>query len=266
MSFFNKERLASLTTLVLLASWALPARAQEGAIGSLSCTFALPPETPYYWEPECANATNGGLGCMADGVHPECRFCGEVPYTGIKCPSTDVVIPDVQVCRFEVDPPIDKYNLGLDVYYDLNCTEDLLGCKADGVHIGCRFCGGNDTYKTIPCPMARVESQCYFPLAPSAPYYWDEDCRMGLLGCRADGIHDKCRFCRARPYESIPCPSQVNVSEGACWFPNEPKISYYWDPRCRMGKLGCWADGIHAECRFCEAGPWANISCRHHLI
>ena len=34
-----------------------------------------------------------------DGVHNECRFCGEWPYTGIDCPE-DAIVPDRKKCDF----------------------------------------------------------------------------------------------------------------------------------------------------------------------
>merc|ERR1712154_622894 len=41
----------------------------------------------------------------------------------------------------------------------------------------------------------------------------------------------------------------------------EPRIPYFWDPTCEMGQVGCWADGIHAECRFCGHGVYRSIDC-----
>ncbi|CAE8738615.1 unnamed protein product, partial [Polarella glacialis] len=64
------------------------------------CAFALPPELPYYWEPSCAM---GLLGCMADGVHLQCRFCGEAPFTGLPCP-LDAVSPAGETCAFDNAP------------------------------------------------------------------------------------------------------------------------------------------------------------------
>lgn len=28
-----------------------------------------------------------------------------------------------------------------------------------------------------------------------------------------------------------------------------------------MGQLGCWADGINAQCRFCGSGVYRNVTC-----
>lgn len=215
------------------------------------CTFALPPETPYYWDEKCLDPASSfnGLGCFADSAHTQCRFCGEQPYTGIPCPP-DAIVPDVTVCRFPNPPAVP-------VYWEPQCVLGMLGCKADGHHIGCRFCGGDGVYSSINCgPQA-----CEFPVKPGAPYYWDSSCAMGQLGCLADGIHIQCRFCRTRPYESITCPASVGIGAASCYFVNEPKMGYYWEPSCKMGDLGCWADGIHAECRFCGGGAWESIPC-----
>mmetsp|Transcript_75181 Transcript_75181/g.198051 ORF Transcript_75181/g.198051 Transcript_75181/m.198051 type:complete len:174 (-) Transcript_75181:73-594(-) len=85
---------------------------------------------------------------------------------------------------------------------------------------------------------------------------------MGKLGCNADGIHVQCRFCEQRPFEDIPCPSSVAPPTNRCFFPgNEPYTPYFWDDLCRMGMLGCWADGIHEQCRFCGDGAYYNVSC-----
>merc|ERR1711979_10291 len=85
---------------------------------------------------------------------------------------------------------------------------------------------------------------------PTTPYFWDAGCKMGAHGCNADGIHVQCRFCGKGDYEDIPCPASE-----VCSFANEPSVPYYWDPECSMGKLGCMADGMHSECRFCAKRP-----------
>ena len=66
------------------------------------CTFANPPLVPYYWDPACHNDLTS-LGCWADGVHAECRFCGEAPYTGVHCPKESIV-PKKDACRFDEAP------------------------------------------------------------------------------------------------------------------------------------------------------------------
>jgi len=210
------------------------------------CTFMLPPEVPYYWEPTCKM---GMLGCWADGVHAECRFCGEAPYTGLTCPS-DAVVPTTKACNFD-NPPITP------VYWDAQCEMGKKGCFADGKHLGCRFCGTGD-YSDIPCPY----KVCSYTNEPVTPYYWDENCQMGMLGCNADGIHTQCRFCEKMPFQSITCPESARPPYGECWFPVKPKQSFFWDPSCAWGILGCWADGVHAECRFCGGNSsYAPIHC-----
>lgn len=61
------------------------------------CSFANPPVVPYYWDPNCTNDLTS-LGCWADGVHAECRFCGEEPYTGVHCP-LESITPSKQWCQ-----------------------------------------------------------------------------------------------------------------------------------------------------------------------
>merc|ERR1712029_144118 len=51
--------------------------------GSHVCEFAVLPTVPYYWDPDCVN---GGLGCMADGVNAQCRYCAERPFENVTCP------------------------------------------------------------------------------------------------------------------------------------------------------------------------------------
>lgn len=210
------------------------------------CTFALPPAVPYYWDASCAM---GQLGCLADGLHTECRFCGEAPYLGLQCPS-DAVVPSEQVCSF-VNAPVTPF------FWDATCQMGMKGCFADGKHIGCRFCGMGD-YADIECP----SSVCNFPNEPISPYYWDDLCVMGMLGCNADGIHVQCRFCDKYPFNNVTCPESARPPYGKCWFPTQPGDKYYWDTNCAWGDLGCWADGIHSECRFCGGdGPYVSIPC-----
>jgi len=210
------------------------------------CSFAVPPQTSFYWEPNC---TMGMAGCWADGVHAQCRFCD---YEYIQCPP-NAWRPIKENCDFDNQP------LPQDVgyYYEESCVG--LGCNADGKHQGCRFCGAG-AYAEVPCKV----DQCTFANEPATPYYYYDRCEMGMLGCEADGIHVGCRFCGRRPFDSIPCPASAAIPAAQCWFRNEPATQYYWDANCTMGKVGCWADGIHAECRFCggEAGsPFATVPC-----
>lgn len=214
------------------------------------CAFVQEPETPHYWDPKCKL---GMLGCWADGVSAECRFCGEAPYTGIPCPR-DARAGSVSICAF-VNWPVEK------VYWEPDCKDGTLGCLADGKHLGCRYCGGKGAYSGIKCPRSTTKA-CTFDTKPVTPYFWDPSCKPGDLGCKADGIHRHCRFCAARPFESIPCPDPLRPPANQCVFKNEPRTGYYWDAECQMGILGCWADGIHAECRFCGGtGAYASIPC-----
>mmetsp|Transcript_41957 Transcript_41957/g.90633 ORF Transcript_41957/g.90633 Transcript_41957/m.90633 type:complete len:346 (-) Transcript_41957:59-1096(-) len=237
------------------------------------CQFDLEPIGPgYFWDPACAN---GGLGCLADGKNHECRFCGHGVYREIACPYSS--------CTF-VNEPIVPY------YWDVNCTLGQLGCWADGVHAECRFCG-DAPYTTIQCPeavggakpenkkedegdeysiAAADDGECHFPNEPSIAYFWDESCKMGDLGCNADGIHIQCRFCASRPFETISCPDGVGPDTNRCDFPqgSEPTSEiYFWDSDCEMGMLGCWADGVNSECRFCGGtGSYRTVSCPTTIV
>lgn len=194
------------------------------------------------------------LGCWADGVHPQCRFCGEHPYTGIQCPEV-VHEPPATACNFADDPAIPHF-------WDPHCMLGMLGCLADGKHVGCRFCGQGD-YASVPCPVGEDAQQCSFANEPLVPYFWDPTCSYGQLGCMADGIHVECRFCAQRPFEDISCPSSVAPPSGKCSWPkgSEPTEQHFWDESCEAGILGCWADGVHAQCRFCGGGVFANVTC-----
>ena len=126
-------------------------------------------------------------------------------------------------------------------FWEPSCKQGMLGCFADGKHLGCRFCGEGN-YSDIECP----SSTCSFPNEPVTPYYWEPLCRMGMLGCNADGIHAQCRFCDYKPFQKLACPGSARppYPDGKCWFPQGTSQSYKWDPSCRWGKLGCWADGV----------------------
>lgn len=98
----------------------------------------------------------GMLGCFADGIHVECRHCGGGVYSSIPCsagpgpsptPPDNGLHPGSEVCQFP-NEPVTRY------YFDEECEMGKLGCNADGLHVGCRFCGdGPDgAYKSIPCP------------------------------------------------------------------------------------------------------------------
>mmetsp|Transcript_838 Transcript_838/g.1791 ORF Transcript_838/g.1791 Transcript_838/m.1791 type:complete len:320 (+) Transcript_838:515-1474(+) len=212
------------------------------------CTFPNEPVIPYYWDGDCEL---GELGCWADGIHPQCRFCGDKPYTSIDCPD-HAQVSETLACAFQEEP-------AYPYYWEPQCVEGLLGCTADGSHLSCRFCGAGP-YEGISCPKGDA---CTFLNPPALPAYWEDDCEMGVLGCLADGINVKCRFCGHRPFENITCPEELAPPKNQCHFPEGsiPTTPYFWDASCEMGKLGCWADGIHAECRFCGEGPYRDVSC-----
>lgn len=193
----------------------------------------------------------GKLGCWADGVHAQCRFCGDHPYTSIPCPE-HAAVPNGAACAFKNEPE-------MPYYWEAGCTMGKHGCNADGVNVHCRFCGRGD-YWDIPCP---AEQFCQFDNKPTVPYFWDSHCKDGMLGCKADGVHPECRFCATRPFEDVPCPEDVAPPTNVCTWPlrGEPKIPYFWDSTCEMGMLGCWADGLHAECRFCGSSVYSKVTC-----
>mmetsp|Transcript_78201 Transcript_78201/g.171456 ORF Transcript_78201/g.171456 Transcript_78201/m.171456 type:complete len:328 (-) Transcript_78201:460-1443(-) len=222
---------------------------------SMACDFDLPPPFPgYFWDETC---TDGALGCLADGKNTFCRFCGAGNYSEIPCPPSS--------CQFPNEPLVPYY-------WDMDCRLGDLGCWADGIHIQCRFCGGAP-FTSLSCPAVVGGSvaaggssnlnECTFPNEPHTPYFWDPSCTNGQLGCFADGIHEECRFCAHRPFETIACPEGVGPDATKCFFTEgfEPQIEYFWDESCEMGMLGCWADGIHAKCRFCGSGAYHEVEC-----
>jgi len=213
-----------------------------------SCHFPQDPWVPYYWDNDCEA---GGLGCWADGVHAQCRFCGDFPYTGVTCPE-GAAAPMAASCNFDNEP-------ATPYYWEPGCSLGMHGCNADGENVHCRFCGQGD-YVDIHCPGSHV---CDFAVVPTVPYFWDPHCTVGMLGCKADGVNPQCRFCAERPFENVTCPEAVAPPENTCHWPQrgEPNVPHFWDETCQMGILGCWADGIHAQCRFCGDGVFKDIAC-----
>eukprot|EP00405_Crypthecodinium_cohnii_P006883 CAMPEP_0194782362 /NCGR_PEP_ID=MMETSP0323_2-20130528/78647_1 /TAXON_ID=2866 ORGANISM="Crypthecodinium cohnii, Strain Seligo" /NCGR_SAMPLE_ID=MMETSP0323_2 /ASSEMBLY_ACC=CAM_ASM_000346 /LENGTH=311 /DNA_ID=CAMNT_0039721169 /DNA_START=56 /DNA_END=988 /DNA_ORIENTATION=- len=268
---------------------------------SMACDFDLPPPFPgYFWDETC---TDGALGCLADGKNTFCRFCGAGNYSEIPCPPSSCQFPneplvpyywdmDVDLVTWAAGPMASTSNAGsvgseipcppsscqfpneplVPYYWDMDCTLGDLGCWADGIHIQCRFCGEAPS-TSLSCPAVVGGSiaaggssnlnECTFPNEPHTPYFWDPSCTNGQLGCFADGIHEECRFCAHRPFETVACPEGVGPDASQCFFTEgfEPKIEYFWDESCEMGKLGCWADGIHAKCRFCGSGAYHEVEC-----
>jgi len=214
------------------------------------CSFENEPKIPYFWDPTCPRDGNS-LGCMADGVNSECRFCGAGDYADVFCPAS--------WCEF-ADPPHLPY------YWDHRCTMGDLGCLADGVHVACRFCGEYPYNGTVHCPESAgaitPADSCDFDNDPITPFFWDASCEEGMLGCKADGKHQGCRFCGAGDYATVNCPASL------CTFDPDhapvPPYRYYWEPQCWASSehiLGCKADGVHPECRFCGGAEYSSIPC-----
>merc|ERR1712087_1070120 len=134
-----------------------------------------------------------------------------------------------------------------------------------GVHAQCRFCG-DFPFTGVPCPEGAAPpaaATCAFEVEPATPYYWEAGCSMGMHGCNADGVHPECRFCEERPFETVPCPEHTAPPQNECHWPQRgaPNLPHFWDETCEMGVLGCWADGIHAACRFCGSGVYSEVAC-----
>mmetsp|Transcript_101204 Transcript_101204/g.291470 ORF Transcript_101204/g.291470 Transcript_101204/m.291470 type:complete len:248 (+) Transcript_101204:82-825(+) len=90
--------------------------------------------------------------------------------------------------------------------WDPRCADEgvsHLGCKADGNHQECRFCG-EEPY--APCP------KCAFESAPLTRVVWDSRCSPGhyTRGCFADGVHFECRFCGDDGLD--PCPTTTTTT------------------------------------------------------
>lgn len=222
-------------------------RSSEG-----QCSFANEPQVPYFWDPSCPD-DGQSLGCLADGIHPQCRFCGEGPYADIHCPAS--------WCEFN-NPPHLPY------FWDSSCTMGTVGCLADGTNIQCRFCGEYPYNGTVACPgessaVITPTDTCDFDNEPTTPYFWDATCADGMLGCNADGKHLGCRFCGAGNYAEIDCPPSLCTFTPELSIPTSP-YRYYWEPECwdtSAHILGCLADNIHAECRYCGTQEYESIPC-----
>merc|ERR1712238_484651 len=96
---------------------------------------------------------------------------------------------------------------------------------------------------------------------PTVPYYYDPDCTEGRTGCDADGVHVQCRFCGEDPFEAVPCPEPLAGVDICRSTLGNRTTAYFWDEGCESGQLGCFADGRHAQCRFCGSGSYSNITC-----
>merc|ERR1712217_921469 len=84
------------------------------------------------WDPTCNVPGVDHVGCKADGINEECRFCGGGDY--ISC----------HECIFKDKPEVAYV-------WDNRCVPAVYtkGCLADGIHFQCRFCGSDDF---APCP------------------------------------------------------------------------------------------------------------------
>merc|ERR1740121_2478681 len=180
---------------------------------------------------------------QCDGKHEECRVCGGGNVINVTCPPS--------AYNFAQQPYIPYY-------WDSTCELGQLGCMADGSHTQCRFCG-DFPYSAVACPegaAAPPSVSCAFESEPDVPAYWEPGCVLGMLGCNADGQNVQCRHCGKGELSHVHCPaSQV------CAFPNIPTVPYFYDPDCQEGMLGCNADNVHTECRFCGAGNYTEVAC-----
>eukprot|EP00440_Ansanella_granifera_P040235 gb/GFBE01043641.1/.p1 GENE.gb/GFBE01043641.1/~~gb/GFBE01043641.1/.p1 ORF type:complete len:206 (+),score=34.66 gb/GFBE01043641.1/:1-618(+) len=160
----------------------------------------------------------------------------------------DPTPPPVANCTFKARPST-LYS------WDESCLSpdgDKTGCNADGVHKACRFCG-ESPYPACP--------SCTFEVEPETPAVWDSNCGVDGVsrGCYADGVHRECRFCGVEGYDACPVGFGGNSTggepqgTGSCSFKTEPTTPYTWDTFCgRAGhERGCFADGVHRECKFC---------------
>merc|ERR1719401_328118 len=121
-------------------------------------------------------------------------------------------VPSEQ-CDFAMHPT-------LTYMWDPTCKEPgsaHAGCKADGIHEECSFCG-EAPYP--PCPT------CEFSAEPAVRVIWDNRCASDgySLGCNADGVHFECRYCGEGAFD--PCtanawPPSVN-SSAQCSFASAP--------------------------------------------
>jgi len=111
-----------------------------------------------------------------------------------------------QQCNFTVEPRTPYA-------WDVECKVkgiDHLGCKADGEHQECRFCG---EAPYLDCP------KCEFEDEPLTRWVWDNKCVPDEYtnGCFADGIHFECRFCGDEGLD--PCPTTTTTTMTATTTP-----------------------------------------------
>merc|ERR1712050_639336 len=91
---------------------------------------------------------------------------------------------------------------------------DPAGCKADGVHEECRFCGAEGFH---PCPKCELKDE------PEAAVVWDNKCKIGeyTKGCLADGIHFPCRRCGTADYDACPLTTPTTTTRSTVTRPTE---------------------------------------------
>lgn len=109
-------------------------------------------------------------------------------------------------CSFGEQPSIQYF-------WDKSCAPSGgAGCKADGKHMECRYCGkegfpacptaaGDKTHteQPAPAPSRSDETGCNFKNSPTVKYFWDTSCKeKGGMGCMADGENIECRYCGGR--------------------------------------------------------------------
>jgi hypothetical protein len=116
-----------------------------------------------------------------------------------------------------------------------------------------------------PAPPPAFAGDCSFGEQPSLEYFWDESCApSGGAGCKADGKHMECRYCGKEGFPVCPTSDggKMHVEQPVsvpslpdktgCHFKNVPTVQYFWDTSClEKGGMGCMADGVNMECRYC---------------
>lgn len=119
------------------------------------------------WDASCKE---GDLGCLADGKHLGCRWCGFEQYENVTCPR--------DTCTFD-NEPVTPY------YWDSLCEMGMLGCNADGIHVQCRFCD-HQPFNGVHCPPSArpnyPDGDCWFPVGTAQSHKWDKNCKWGILG------------------------------------------------------------------------------------
>jgi len=146
---------------------------------------------------ETMTMTTTGLTTTTTGPTLHAGDNETMPLTTTTGPTTEPT--PINLCSFDTEPKT--------LYaWDPKCNVkdgDHTGCKADGVHMECRFCGEGDF---PPCPV------CEFEAEPKTQYVWDSQCKPGKYtkGCFADGIHFECRFCGDDTMD--PCPTTVTTT------------------------------------------------------